>query len=327
MHRAGTVIIVAPHPDDEVLGFAGVIYDALRMGKTVKVVLLTNGEGYGSACYFWKNGHPAEDTTYKGAGCSPTDLEQFGKVRVEESKSALKQLGLNSEHLIILGYPDGFIGDMLRCPDSVFKSVTGNNISATGKKFTGKNLVDDLKTIFKTYNKEIVFTTHIRDQHDDHHALAAFIQQARYELVSENILIPTYWSIIHPPDPEDNNSWLSPVCSWEFRKGEYMISREKRYSPLQVLCPPDGMKEIPEKYFIDPALWNARDGNKAIMRKAIDEYKTQSGLITIGDTLPYKAYQGWVDRNGFLLSFVKMNHLFWEAPFPIVKSIEEGPCR
>lgn len=319
MHQASTVIIISPHPDDEVLGFAGVIYDALQMGKTVKVVLLTNGEGYGSACYFWKNGCPAEDSTCKGAGCSPSDLEQFGKIRIEESKRALKQLGLNPEHLIILGYPDGFIGDMFRYPDSIFKGVTGNNISATGKKFTGKNLIDDLKTIFKTYSEEIVFSTHIKDQHPDHSSLAAFIQQARNELVSENILFPTYWCVIHQSDWGDNNSWPSPSCSREFRKGEAMISREERYCPFQPLYPPDAMKEIPEWYFIDPQLLNARDGEKPIMRKAIDEYRTQSGQITISGFLPSKEYEGWLDRNGFLLSFVKMNHLFWEAPFPTIQ--------
>jgi hypothetical protein len=76
------------------------------------------------------------------------------------------------------------------------------------------------------------------------------------------------------------------------------------------------MKEPPEWYFIDPHLLKAGNGEKSIMRKAIDEYKTQSGQITISGSLPGKDYVGWLDRNGFLLSFVKMNHLFWEAPSP-----------
>ena len=325
MHHTNAIIIIAPHPDDEVLGFAGIIYDALKMGKTVKVVLLTNGEGYGSACYFWKNGCPAEDSNCLGTGCSPSDLEKFGKVRIEESKRALKQLGLNSEHLITLSYPDGFIGDMFRYPDSVFTSVTGNNISATGKKFTGKNLIDDLKTIFKTYTEEIVFSTHIKDQHPDHGLLAAFIQQARNELISENILFPTYWGVIHQPGWGDNNSWPLPSCSREYRKGEAMKTREERYCPSQVLYPPDAMKEVPERYFMDPDLWKSKDGEKPAMRKAIDEYRTQSGLITISDSLPRKGYEGWMDRNGFLLSFVKINHLFWEAPYPVITSSTKNP--
>lgn len=327
MHRASTIIIVAPHPDDEVLGFAGIIYDAIKMGKTVKVVLLTNGEGYGSACYFWMNGWPAEDTTHRGVGCSPSNLEEFGKVRVEESKRALKHLGLNKEHLISLGYPDGFIGDMLRYPDSVFKSVSGKNISSTGKKFTGKNLKEDLKTIFRTSSEEIVFTTHIRAQHDDHTSLAAFIQQARNELAVENILFPTYWGVIHQSGWDGNNSWPSPACIWEFRKGEAMISREGRYRPLEALFPPDDMTEFPEWYSIDEKLLYTQNGETPIMRKAVDEYRTQSGMITIKDSLPFKEYQGWIDRNGFLLSFIKMNHLFWEAPYPVITSIKEGPCR
>ena len=38
------VLILAPHPDDEVIGCAGVIQQALKAGARVKVVYLTNGD-------------------------------------------------------------------------------------------------------------------------------------------------------------------------------------------------------------------------------------------------------------------------------------------
>ena len=327
IQRSSSIIIVAPHPDDEILGFAGIIYDAIRMGKTVKVVLLTSGEGYGSSCYFWKNGCPKEDSNCSGSVCNSSELERFGKLRIEESKKALAHLGLSSEHLITLGYPDDFIEDMLKNPDSIFQCASGKTVSASGKPLTGKHLVRELQTIFKTYSNAIVFTTHVRDSHEDHTALATFIQLARNELVKENIIFPVYWCIIHQPGWGDNNSWPPPACAGEFKKDEALLSREERYSPMQVLYPPASMKENPESYFLVPQLWIGDDGEKCIMRKSVDEFRTQAGLAGMRDSLPHKEYEGWMDRNGFLLSFVKMNHLFWEAPYPEIKPATSSPCR
>jgi len=326
MKRASAIIVVAPHPDDEVLGFAGVIYDALQMGKTVKVVLLTNGEGYYSACYFLKNGFPQGDPELRGNECSPSELERFGKMRVEESKRALAYFGLAPENIITLGYPDGKIGDMLRFPDSVFTSASGNNLSCSGRPITGKNLIDELKSIFKRYNAELVFTTHILDCHTDHNSLGAFIQCAREELSEENILFPVYWAIIHQPGWGDNSTWPLPAYEGELRKGDVMSLREKRYHPVDLLVPPISVKQVPELYFINENLWSSRNGEKAVMRKAIDEYRTQTGVKGTGDSLPFQGYEGWLDYDGFLLSFVKINHLYWEAPLPTISSTQKNPC-
>ncbi|MCX6283615.1 MAG: PIG-L family deacetylase [Bacteroidetes bacterium] len=326
IHRVSTIIVIAPHPDDEILGFAGVIYYALQMGKAVKVVLLTNGEGYGSSCYFWKNGCPKEDSTCLGSVCSSLESERYGKLRVEESKRALAHIGLAPEDLITLGYPDDFIEDMLKYKDSIFTTASGLKVSASGKSLTGKNLIIDLKDIFKKYHDAVVFTTHIKDYHEDHNAIAAFVQLARVDLAYENILFPVYWGVIHQPGWGDNNSWPPPEGFWEMKTGEAMLLREDRYTPMQKLHPPVGMKEVPEWYFLDEHLWYSGNREKCIMRKAIDEYRTQAGLTGMNDSLPKKEYEGWMDRNGFLLSFVKMNHLFWEAPYPVIEASAKCPC-
>ena len=38
------LLIVAPHPDDDVIAFAGVTFRAKAQGDTVKVVYMTNGD-------------------------------------------------------------------------------------------------------------------------------------------------------------------------------------------------------------------------------------------------------------------------------------------
>src|SRR6266700_2836376 len=44
---AKTLMIFAPHPDDEALMASGIMYSALSRGDTVKVVLMTNGDAGG----------------------------------------------------------------------------------------------------------------------------------------------------------------------------------------------------------------------------------------------------------------------------------------
>src|SRR3954452_22345457 len=43
------VLVVAPHPDDDVLGAGGGIQQARAVGKSVVVVYMTNGDGYPDA--------------------------------------------------------------------------------------------------------------------------------------------------------------------------------------------------------------------------------------------------------------------------------------
>jgi hypothetical protein len=40
------LLVVAPHPDDEVLGAGGLMQQVHEAGGTVRVVYLTNGDGY-----------------------------------------------------------------------------------------------------------------------------------------------------------------------------------------------------------------------------------------------------------------------------------------
>lgn len=44
------VLIVAPHPDDEIIGCAGLMQSLLKAGKEVHIVILTGGEGSHKGC-------------------------------------------------------------------------------------------------------------------------------------------------------------------------------------------------------------------------------------------------------------------------------------
>ena len=76
------VMVIAAHPDDEVVCCSGVISRAVKHGMCVQVVVLTNGEYFGSTA-------------------------KRGIERQRELLEGLKKLGLNDPNsAIFLGYPD-----------------------------------------------------------------------------------------------------------------------------------------------------------------------------------------------------------------------------
>ena len=80
------LVILAPHPDDEVLGFAGLMTEFQRQGKPVSIVVVTRGDAYCDACAFWKNaGVVASMTAW--AQCTEADLAAFSDVRLGETRA------------------------------------------------------------------------------------------------------------------------------------------------------------------------------------------------------------------------------------------------
>ena len=48
------ILVLAPHPDDELLGAAGLLLEAEEKGVEAKIVIATNGDGYPWAARFSK---------------------------------------------------------------------------------------------------------------------------------------------------------------------------------------------------------------------------------------------------------------------------------
>ena len=85
--RAQRVIVVAPHPDDEILGAGGLIQVALARRVPLKVVAVTDGEG----------SHP-DSSVAKGL--------DLASVRFHESRIALRRLGWEKPDILRLHLPD-----------------------------------------------------------------------------------------------------------------------------------------------------------------------------------------------------------------------------
>jgi LmbE family N-acetylglucosaminyl deacetylase len=294
------LIIVVPHPDDEILGFAGLIHNAKKQGKKVKVIIITDGDAYWDACQFWLNGSP------NGNGCSVLDMEDFAKIRQEESKEALARLVVLENDITFLGYPDGQLQQMYIRKNEIVIPNTQRPRSYTGKQFTGESLEKDLEQLFNQYTKASVFTTDSRDHHADHSSLFSFVLDA---IRSSSKNWEVYSTIIHEPLPAgDDCNWPYPVVTCTRNRGTVSTLREKRYCPISYLTPPKTAEVISFlALLLDNVLW---EGDSPLKRKLIDTYKTQIGLRSRNGLPIGGEYAGWVDWHGYLISFVRKNELF-----------------
>jgi LmbE family N-acetylglucosaminyl deacetylase len=86
--EARRLVVVSPHPDDEVLGVGGLIQVALSQQIPVEVVAVTDGEA----------SHPRSNVA--------TTLD-LARVRTGESREALRRLGCDEPLVTRLHLPDG----------------------------------------------------------------------------------------------------------------------------------------------------------------------------------------------------------------------------
>lgn len=86
--NAARIVVLAPHPDDEILGCGGLLASAVEEGIDVQVVAVTDGE----ACY------PGEPWW------TPARLRQ---ARREELRAALHELDVGADAIVHLGIEDG----------------------------------------------------------------------------------------------------------------------------------------------------------------------------------------------------------------------------
>ncbi len=85
----GTVLIVAPHPDDEVIGCGGLIARLVEGGNEPQIIVMTGGEG--------------------SHGKDFSESEAIVKARRSLTRQALSILGVPEQNLHELDFPDGGI--------------------------------------------------------------------------------------------------------------------------------------------------------------------------------------------------------------------------
>ncbi|MEK6727109.1 MAG: PIG-L family deacetylase [Candidatus Omnitrophota bacterium] len=176
------ILICAPHPDDETIGCAGLIQQALGVGAKVKVVYLTNGDANQLAFMVYE-----KRLTFK-----KSEFIHMGEVRRKEAIKAMKLLGLSEDNLIFLGYPDfgtfkifSQYWSTQRSYKSILtrvKKVPYKENFSYGAPYIGVSVLDDLKKIILEFQPNKIFVSHPADTNVDHRAFYLFLQVALQDL-------------------------------------------------------------------------------------------------------------------------------------------------
>ena len=219
----GRLLIVAPHPDDETLGCAGLIQQARASGAEVFVVLMTNGDGY----QYERTLMLAEDVVHGAA----REHLALGARRRNESLRALNALGVPADHVISLGYPDGGVHAMWQpphwSPAQPYRSPhSGKDHNpyptsfSPGAPYCGAQVVRDLLRVIEGTPPTAIFTTAPFDVHRDHWATYGFVRLAAAWMERRNGTdIPVYGFLIHRhdwPAPQGYHpeGLLEPPAAW-----------------------------------------------------------------------------------------------------------------
>lgn len=230
------ILILAPHPDDEAIGCAGVIQQARAAGANVRVVYLTNGDHNQFAFIVYK----------KSLVFTRGEFIQMGELRRREAIKAMELLGLNKNGLVFLGYPDFGTFTIFsqywqaKSPFMSFltriSSVPYKEDFTFGAPYVGESILADLKKTLLDYKPARIFVSHPADVNGDHKALYLFLQIALADLNQEIPRPKIYPYLIHCvgwPTPRHYHPELSLEVPVQFLSAE-MNWLEFKLTPEQL---------------------------------------------------------------------------------------------
>ncbi|MCM8765164.1 MAG: PIG-L family deacetylase, partial [Candidatus Omnitrophica bacterium] len=179
IEKGERIIVFAPHPDDEILGCAGLIQKIIKNEGDVHIVYLTNGD---------HNQIPYR-IHEKKIILKPSDYIKLGEIRRKESMRATDILGVPNEKLIFLGYPDfGCLRiweEFWNENENPFMSfltkaryVPYQENYSFGKPYISESILSDIKNIIERIKPSKIFITASFDTNTDHRALYNFVRAA-----------------------------------------------------------------------------------------------------------------------------------------------------
>ncbi len=242
------LLIVSPHPDDETLGAGGLIQRVVQAGGIVKVVFMTNGDGFPEGVkMIERTSHPTAQ-----------DFREYGQQRQSEALKALATLGVPAKDVLFLGFPDSGlcvlrthyredVGPDYTSPFTLVSHPLSDNIPVPNIEYNSEDLQRELLWILHRFRPSLVLTTHSYDQHPDHGATHLFVKNALQELTHQDPLLrPVFltflihfggwWPVLAQPDtrvelrpphgfPEQEHTWLHfPLSPEEFQTKRQALS-------------------------------------------------------------------------------------------------------
>lgn len=277
------ILVMAPHPDDEVIACAGVIQNAAAKKIPVHIVFYTYGDNNEWSFMLYR-GHPV---------LSSKAVQAMGLIRHEEAVSADNVLGIPKENLTFLGYPDFgtlYIWYSHWRNRPAFKSMLTNvrqvpyqNALRPGAPYKGEEILKDITSVIQNFKPTKIFVSHPADHNCDHISLYLFTQVVLWNI--ENELKPETFPYLvhyarwpmprgsHPDEPLLPPKLLNGQLSW----GTINLN------PAQIEQKTDALKKhftqykSSAKYLLSFVRENELFGNFPVI-----DQKTDTGPIPIG---------------------------------------------
>lgn len=251
------LLVVAPHCDDEVLGAGGLIRDAAAVGAQVKIILMTNGDGF----------RYAVETEQKTVRATPAQYIRFAYQRQAETVAAVTSLGASPGTITFLGYPDRGIaelwlahwpaGNPYRSLFTGYRASPYRNAYTPNAPYTGTQAAQDLADLVAAYKPTIVAYPHPSDAHPDHWATSAFVTYTLERLRSQG----EAWA-----DSAHRYLYLVHRGEWPNPKGERLQDR---------LLPPRTLLNTETRWLLRPMASEA----VVAKRDAILKYGSQLAIM------------------------------------------------
>jgi N-acetyl-1-D-myo-inositol-2-amino-2-deoxy-alpha-D-glucopyranoside deacetylase len=165
------ILVVAPHPDDEVIAPGGLTATAIASGAQVRTVVVTAGDGFKKAARL-----------ISGGPLSPAVFRKLGTLRFPETQASFEALGVPVGDRVYLGYGDASV--MAMWDEGWDTSVVARNgCTSTPYPFAythdapyrGASLAADLERVIEEYDPTAIVYPDPDDNHPDHWATAAFV--------------------------------------------------------------------------------------------------------------------------------------------------------
>jgi LmbE family N-acetylglucosaminyl deacetylase len=171
-----SLLIVAPHPDDETLCCAGVIQRVNAAGGQVGVVWITSGDASEMDLLV------IEKSLFR----KPRKLRDLAARRMQEAHAAAAVLGIPPERQVFLGYPDRGVLSLLtdHYVTPLYSKFNGSsvvpydNALSPGHPYTGRSLEHDFDSVLQRLKPTLVLAPSPRDAHSDHEAAGVLAMRA-----------------------------------------------------------------------------------------------------------------------------------------------------
>jgi LmbE family N-acetylglucosaminyl deacetylase len=267
------ILVISPHPDDDVITVAGITYRAVQNQEPVEIIYMTNGDFQGI---------------------------DSGYLRQGEAVNAQAYLGMIEDNLIFLGYPDGYLETIYYNYVNVtdIYSTTYGQSATYGNRGLGRtdyhlyrfgshanynryNILLDLEDIISSFKPEHIFTLSQFDTHPDH--------STTYELTRLAVLA------VNNNDPNYNPTIHKTIIWWH----------DSDLWPNS-MDPTAYFAEIPDLFSWTGLNWNDRESIEVPLAMQSTNYWMNPKYLAVS---AHASQENGV--NGFLGRFIHRDEIFW----------------